>query len=346
MDANDIYHDLYGIRPGYFVLFEPEEGSDGTLVALAEFIARESGLGFPLTVEPAPTSQLAGCVAVEQLYLMPHKMPTYVVARLDEVTDPEAVADFFRTRVSALLETERERRPIVWYRNPALEDSIFGDGPRFNVCFAEEMSCDSMPMPCRRRSRIDEEEDADESLEDDKKAWVDRLTSIVLQYVGRFHEAPPLSMIEEVVRGKLVIRPNRVSPIVVNGDLKLFLPDYNELELKMTPLARTVYILFLCHPEGIRLKDIAEYVGELTEIYSMVKPGASEELARASVADLVDPWSDSLQQKLSLTRRAIRRHILDERLAEQYLIKGNRGDLYRVQLEPELIQLPRALRRG
>ena len=44
---------------------------------------------------------------------------------------------------------------------------------------------------------------------------------------------------------------------MVNNDLKIVLPNYNEVEVKMPAMCRTIYILFLKHPEGIALRDIA-----------------------------------------------------------------------------------------
>ena len=106
--------------------------------------------------------------------------------------------------------------------------------------------------------------------------------------------------------------------------MKIYLPELNEIQLRMTPLATTVYILFLCHPEGIRLKDIGDFREQLIEIYSMVKPGSNDRIARRSIDDLVDPLGNSLQEKLSMTRRAIKRYILDPEMAENYLICGER----------------------
>ena len=92
------------------------------------------------------------------------------------------------------------------------------------------------------------------------------------------------------------------------------------------------------------MKEIGDYAYELTEIYSMVRPRIKEQAIRDSIADLVDLSGESMQQKLSMTRRAVRRQILDPGLSERYLIKGSRGMPFRIDIAPDYIVLPSILR--
>lgn len=215
---------------------------------------------------------------------------------------------------------------------------------------ASELDWDDEPfktdVPDRLIDAINSEEtEGERSLADERRRWEDAISALVLGYVSKFGEMPPTHEIERVIRGKLMINgtPGQLSRLVVNGDMKIVLPAYNEIELRMTPLVRTVYILFLCHPEGIRLKEIADYREELAEIYSMVKPGASERLAEESIESLVDPLSDSLRQKLSRSREAVRRYILDPEYVGHYLIEKMADGRHRIGLSADLIQLPAAL---
>lgn len=180
-------------------------------------------------------------------------------------------------------------------------------------------------------------------VERDKKIYLDRISAIVLDYVTRFNEVPPMEQIEEVLRGKLTIKSEQTSPIVVNGDLKVILPAYNELELRFSPLLRTLYILFLCHPEGIVLKQIANLRKEIEDIYLLIKPGGNDDLMKYSIDELCDPMSDSLRQKISKINRIIKSSILNPELADHYLIKGLRGQAYSIDLAPAQITLPKCL---
>jgi hypothetical protein len=193
----------------------------------------------------------------------------------------------------------------------------------------------------------DEESIVDSGLTFDRKQWIDKLSALVLEYVIANHALPPQEIIDTVISGKLQISPgNRLSPIVVNGNMQIILPAYNELELRMTPLARAVYILFLCHPEGIVLKDMDRHRDQLLEIYLMVKPGADSALAAAYINELTYPGSDSLQQKLSLIKRSINRYLLRPDIAAAYHITGRRGQAYKISgITPDHITIPRAIRR-
>lgn len=210
-------------------------------------------------------------------------------------------------------------------------DAMCGD-------FGDDELCASAPV-----EKPELEQDID--LELAKKEWIDRVSALVLDYVARFHELPDVSVIEDVVRGKLSFRnPKGLSPVHVNGDLHIVLPAYNEMELRMTPLARTVYIFFLCHPEGVMLSEVYRYAAELEQIYMLVKPTADERRVAASIADLVSPTGESLQQKLSMTRRAVRRQIMHPHIAEHYLIKGDRGGRFGIDLPAQMRKLPAILR--
>lgn len=175
-----------------------------------------------------------------------------------------------------------------------------------------------------------EENALDRAQEIDKKECLDRITSVILDYVTRFHEMPPMEQLEDIIAGKIIIRNNGLSPIVVNRDMKVILPDYNELELRFTALTRALYILFLKHPEGIVLKEISDYKNELIDIYLLVKPGRKDKLMIRSIEDLCDPMGDSLRQKISMIKRSINNIILNPSIAGSYIIQGSKGYPYSI----------------
>ena len=48
------------------------------------------------------------------------------------------------------------------------------------------------------------------------------------------------------------------------------LPDFNNLEIELGPLPKTVFIFLLRHPEGVLFKDLRPHSKELKEIYTKV----------------------------------------------------------------------------
>ena len=181
-------------------------------------------------------------------------------------------------------------------------------------------------------------------LERERKQALERIRRDIVAYVARYHEDPK-ELMAELLRGKVVGgQPGR---LLVNGDMKIVLPEYDEMEIEMPASCRTLYILFMKlrkqGMDGIVLKNIDQYRDDIIDIYNLVKPGARERRVAQSVDNLCDPLSDSLNQAISRVNRCIKSVITDKKLVEQYMITGTRGAKYGIALDPELIALPRAV---
>ena len=148
----------------------------------------------------------------------------------------------------------------------------------------------------------------------------------------------------ELMRGKVVMgKPGR---LLVNGNLKIVLPELDEMEIKMPAMCRTLYILFMKYSKqggGIVLKNIDEYRDEILDIYGLVKPGANESRVRTTVDNLCDPLSDSLNQMISRINRCVKNVITDKASAKHYIIAGTKGGAYGIDLNPCHMELPRAV---
>ena len=191
---------------------------------------------------------------------------------------------------------------------------------------------------------LEEEKLEVKRLERDRKEALDRIKRDIVNYIARYHDDPK-ELMAELLRGKVVVgQPGRV---LVNGDLKIVLPDYDEMEITMPAMCRTLYLLFLKQRKagsaGIVLKNIDEFRNEIIDIYGMVKPGANEKRVVQTVDNLCDPFGDSLNQMISRINRCIRTVITDKELAKQYTITGTKGEEYSIALEPEYLELPRAI---
>ena len=214
------------------------------------------------------------------------------------------------------------------------ENYLKAESCSFNLAYAEKSEKDLEEQ---------EEEYLVNKVELDKKTYLDRISAIVLDYVTRFNEMPPIEQLEEILRGKLSIASNKLSPITVNNDLKVILPAYNELELRFSPILRTIYILFLCHPEGIILKQIGNYRNEIENIYLLIKPGGDDNRMKQTIDDLCDPFSDSLRQKLSKINRIVKNSIINPELSTRYIIDGSKGEAYKISLDNTQITMPKCL---
>ena len=206
--------------------------------------------------------------------------------------------------------------------------------------FSVEKSSPSLPA-------IDKEEQEEEqeilTIEQQKEQALRDIQAKILEYVTTYHD-DPTQLLNTMLEGKIVLgQKDQLSKLVVNNDLKIVLPNYNEVEVKMPAMCRTIYILFLKHHEGIALRDIAGHRADLESIYSVVKPGRSEEKAKESIDNLLDPMSNTLNEYISKINRCFKSCILNNKLADHYCITGKRGETYRIDLAPELITLPKAV---
>lgn len=134
---------------------------------------------------------------------------------------------------------------------------------------------------------------------------------------------------------ELVEEQPTLSRLVVDKDYRIFLPDYNNIEITMQPLPKAVFFLFLQNPEGIPFKQLDYYFPELLEIYKRVGNREIEENILHSIGDITDPTKNSINEKCSRIREAFLKHF-DAAYAQYYYITGKRG-------EPKKITLPREL---
>ena len=95
----------------------------------------------------------------------------------------------------------------------------------------------------------------------------------------------------------LVSPSQPISRLVITSDFRIMLPDYNQ-EIKMQPIHKAVYFLFLKHPEGIRFKELPDYREELSSIYWQMKTDTQvKQKIERSFDDLTNPLKYSISEK-------------------------------------------------
>lgn len=126
-----------------------------------------------------------------------------------------------------------------------------------------------------------------------------------------------------------------LSKLVVSRNYRIFIGDERK-EIHMEPLVKSVYLLFLMHPEGINFKDLPDYRQELAGIYNKVRPWGLTDRAMQSIEDVTNPLLNSINEKCARIRR-IFVTMLDSSVAEQYYIKGSRGKNKSIALPRDLV---------
>ena len=127
-----------------------------------------------------------------------------------------------------------------------------------------------------------------------------------------------------------------MSRLRITKDYRIFLVDYQNMEIKLPVLPKAVFLLFLQHPEGIRFKELTDYYSELLQIYLKMNPIGGRRKQEQSIRDVTDPCNNSINEKCARIREAFVANF-DDRLAKNYYITGKRGEPKRITLDKSMI---------
>lgn len=119
--------------------------------------------------------------------------------------------------------------------------------------------------------------------------------------------------------------------LVVTEDYKVVLDNGANTEVKMEPLVKAVYLLFLSHPEGIVLKHLPDYQSELAALYLLLRPYGLTNRVRKSIEDVTNPTLNSINEKCARIRKVFS-DLLPQSVARYYFISGRRGEAKKIDL--------------
>lgn len=123
--------------------------------------------------------------------------------------------------------------------------------------------------------------------------------------------------------------------LIISKDCRIFLGN-KQNEVHMEPLVKAVYLLFLKHPEGIMFKALPDYRKELTSLYEKVRPWGLTDRTIQSIEDVTNPLLNSINEKCARIKKALL-GLIDSSVAEQYYIKGTRGEAKKIALPRDLV---------
>ncbi|MDO9152952.1 MAG: hypothetical protein Q7U47_04465 [Paludibacter sp.] len=129
----------------------------------------------------------------------------------------------------------------------------------------------------------------------------------------------------------------KLSRIVITPDFKIFLPEFNNIEIVMAPLPKAVFLLFLKHPEGILFKKLHDYKTELKLIYQRISSREDMIKTKQSINNLANPTNNSINEKCSRIREAFVKHF-DDNIAKYYYITGERAMSKKILIDRSLVE--------
>ena len=152
-------------------------------------------------------------------------------------------------------------------------------------------------------------------------------------YGIRWEERETEELISFVRAASEEVRRRGLSPAIpsqsvrITQTLRVFI---GKKELKIRPMAKSVLLLFLRHPEGIQLKCIADYEKELRGIYRRVSRSSSPAEITTRVSRILDLFNNDLNVNIARVNHALATLVDDTGL---YQITGRAGKPKRIQLD-------------
>ena len=113
----------------------------------------------------------------------------------------------------------------------------------------------------------------------------------------------------------------RLSRLVITRDFRFILADYDK-EVTLTPVHKSLYILFLNHEEGIEFKDLADHREELQQIYRSVSPATDPARIDETVDRLTNPTDNAINEKCSRIKAAFA-GLMDTYSLNYYMISSH-----------------------
>ena len=143
--------------------------------------------------------------------------------------------------------------------------------------------------------------------------------------------------IEQFVLQCMVPVEEKLSKLLVTSNYEILLPDYENLSIEMTPLAKSVFLLFLKNTEGINFKDLVDYKEDLASIYLKITNRNSCGVIYDTIMRVVDPTQNTINENCSRIKEAFLKKI-DESIAKNYYITGAKGENKKIILPRELVE--------
>jgi hypothetical protein len=132
---------------------------------------------------------------------------------------------------------------------------------------------------------------------------------------------------------------NVISPIHFDSKFNISLPLYPQISIKLEPLPKSLYILFLQHPEGIILKDIQEYEEELKKIYCTISGRKNPSVINRVFKSVTNPLDNQLHRNLTIIRKCFTSK-LNYEIAQNYIPGHNRARAHNIPIDTSLVKIP------
>jgi hypothetical protein len=168
--------------------------------------------------------------------------------------------------------------------------------------------------------------------DDEFEEYMEDVTDEIQTYVKKWliNGCPPELIL------KIINKNISLSRLRITRQFDIFLVDYN-MEIKMGPLPKTIFLFYLRHPEGVMFSHLQDYRKEILYIYGKVCTNDDPQKMEQSINRLINPFDNSINEKCSSVKRAFATKIADN-IAANYYISGIQGERKGISLDRNLVQ--------
>lgn len=177
--------------------------------------------------------------------------------------------------------------------------------------------------------------DEDIKLDDETKKRVDSILEQFETIKDKGNLLQILPIVEGYLKSQYSAYLDELSTLKIDSNFNLFLRDYN-LEIKLSHFTKSIYLLFLNHPEGILLSELHLHKNELLTNYKSVSNRLDLDKMNDSIDDLTDPKSNAIYVHLSRIKSAFTK-VVHLNIAQHYFIDGGKNKPKKIDLKSDLI---------
>ena len=142
--------------------------------------------------------------------------------------------------------------------------------------------------------------------------------------------------INNSIKSEFVKNHDSLSKLVLTDKHKIYLKDYANKEIKMSALPKTLFILYLNHPDGISYNDLDKHRVEIEKIYSKITNYSEVEIIQDNINRVLDLSDNSIHVNISRIKSAFTK-VIDDSIAKYYYVSGERNEAKKILLNRGLV---------